>query len=127
MKTGIIRRIDDFGRIALPKEIRRNLKLQEDAPMEISIEDNKVCLELYHPDATENLTDEIKRNNDTLEYKGFKAQIKFSADDKLIVGEVINVGGDSLSFHCRSVDEVETKFVNCIKNYINMKNEVNTH
>ncbi len=127
MKTGIIRRIDYLGRIVIPKEIRRKLKLQEDDPMEFSIEGNKVCLELYHPESTENQTDEIKRNNDTLEYKGFKAKIEFSADDKLIVGTVTNADGDCISFHCRSADEIETKFVNCIKDYINMKNIIDTH
>ena len=33
--TGIIRRIDDLGRIIIPKEIRKNLKIKEGAPLEI--------------------------------------------------------------------------------------------
>ena len=33
--TGIIRRIDDLGRINIPKEIRKNLKIKEGAPLEI--------------------------------------------------------------------------------------------
>lgn len=127
MKTGIIRRIDYLGRIVIPKEIRRKLKLQEDAPMEISIENNKVYLELYQPESTENQTDEIIKVNNTLEYNGFKANIRFSAEDKLIIGEVTNDAGDLLSFHCRSADEIETKFINCIKDYINMKNKIDTH
>lgn len=47
MKTGIIRRIDDLGRIAIPKEIRRNMNIKEGDSLEISLEGNKVCFEKY--------------------------------------------------------------------------------
>ena len=30
--TGIVRRVDDLGRIVIPKEIRRTLKIREDDP-----------------------------------------------------------------------------------------------
>lgn len=33
--TGVIRRIDDLGRIVIPKEIRRNLRMREGDPLEI--------------------------------------------------------------------------------------------
>lgn len=66
--------------------------------------------------------DGIKRNNNTLEYKGYKAKIEFSAEDKLIIGTVTNTNGDSVSFHCRSVDEIEPKFVRCVQDYIDMLN-----
>ena len=45
--TGIIRRIDDLGRIVIPKEIRRNMRLREGDAMEIFLEDNHICLEKY--------------------------------------------------------------------------------
>ncbi len=47
--TGIIRRIDDLGRIVIPKEIRRILRLREGDPMEIFIQDNGVCFQKYSP------------------------------------------------------------------------------
>jgi len=40
--TGIIRRIDDLGRIVVPKEIRRTLRLREGDPMEIFAQDGGV-------------------------------------------------------------------------------------
>ena len=45
--TGIIRRINDLGRIVIPKEIRRNIGLREGDAMEIFLEDNRICLEKY--------------------------------------------------------------------------------
>ena len=33
--TGIVRRIDDLGRVVIPKEIRRTLRLRDGDPMEI--------------------------------------------------------------------------------------------
>ena len=38
--TGIVRRFDDLGRIVIPKEIRRNLRIREGDPLEIYIEKN---------------------------------------------------------------------------------------
>lgn len=47
MKTGIIRRIDDLGRIGIPKEIRREMKIKEGDPLEICLDGDKICLEKY--------------------------------------------------------------------------------
>lgn len=47
--TGIVRRIDDLGRIVIPKEIRRSMKLREGEAMEIFLEDNCVCFKKYSP------------------------------------------------------------------------------
>ena len=45
--TGIVRRIDDLGRVVIPKEIRRSLKIREGDPLEILIEKNCVCFKKY--------------------------------------------------------------------------------
>lgn len=47
--TGIIRRIDDLGRIVIPKEIKRTLGLRDGDPMEIFVDGRRVVLEKYHP------------------------------------------------------------------------------
>ena len=38
--TGIVRKIDDLGRIVIPKEIRKTLRIKEGTPLEIFTEDN---------------------------------------------------------------------------------------
>jgi AbrB family transcriptional regulator (stage V sporulation protein T) len=46
--TGIIRRIDDLGRIVIPKEIRRTIKVSEGDAMEIFVNlENEVVLRRY--------------------------------------------------------------------------------
>ena len=46
--TGIVRRIDDLGRVVIPKEIRRNLKLKEGDALEIFIsKDNELVFKPY--------------------------------------------------------------------------------
>lgn len=45
--TGIVRRIDDLGRVVIPKEIRRSLKIREGDPLEIFIENNGVYFQKH--------------------------------------------------------------------------------
>lgn len=45
--TGIVRRLDDLGRIVIPKELRRTLHLLDGAPMEIAVDGNKIILRKY--------------------------------------------------------------------------------
>ena len=48
--TGIVRRIDDLGRIVIPKEIRRVLRIRESDPIEIFTDkDGQVILQKYSP------------------------------------------------------------------------------
>jgi transcriptional pleiotropic regulator of transition state genes len=47
--TGIVRKIDELGRIVLPKELRRTLDIEEKDPLEIFIEDNTIILKKYQP------------------------------------------------------------------------------
>lgn len=46
--TGIIRRVDDLGRVVIPKEIRRTLRIREGDPLELFTEGNAVCFMKYH-------------------------------------------------------------------------------
>ena len=48
--TGVVRRIDDLGRIVIPKEIRKTLRIKEGSPLEIFTEkDGDIILRKYSP------------------------------------------------------------------------------
>lgn len=43
--TGIVRRIDDLGRVVIPKEIRRTMRIREGDPSQITLTDNEKFLD----------------------------------------------------------------------------------
>lgn len=47
--TGIVRRMDDLGRVVIPKEIRRQMRIREGDPLEIYTENGYVCFKKYSP------------------------------------------------------------------------------
>lgn len=47
--TGIVRRVDDLGRVVIPIELRRTLRISEKDPMEIFVDGDKIILKKYDP------------------------------------------------------------------------------
>ena len=50
--TGIVRRIDDLGRVVIPKEVRRTMRIKEGDPLELFMDGEYVCFKRYdscHP------------------------------------------------------------------------------
>ena len=45
--TGIVRRVDDLGRVVIPKEIRRSMGIREGEPMEIYLENDAIMFRRY--------------------------------------------------------------------------------
>jgi len=54
--TGIVRRVDDLGRVVIPKEIRRNMRIKEGDPLEIYT-DNEGCVIFKKYSALKDLSD----------------------------------------------------------------------
>ena len=50
--TGIVRRIDELGRVVIPKEIRRTLRIKDGDPLEIFTDRDELMLKKYSPIAT---------------------------------------------------------------------------
>jgi transcriptional pleiotropic regulator of transition state genes len=47
--TGIVRRLDELGRITLPIELRRTLGVNERDPLEIYVDEERIILTKYEP------------------------------------------------------------------------------
>ena len=47
--TGIVRRLDELGRITIPIELRRTLDIEDRESLEIYVEDEKIILQKYLP------------------------------------------------------------------------------
>lgn len=47
--TGIVRKVDELGRIVIPIELRRNLDIEEKDSLEIYVEDDHIILKKYTP------------------------------------------------------------------------------
>lgn len=47
--TGVVRRIDDLGRIVIPKEIRKNLRIKDGESLEIFLNSDNIVLKKYSP------------------------------------------------------------------------------
>lgn len=64
MKTGISRKIDDLGRIVIPKEIRNNLNIKLNDELEIFVSNNEIILKKYTKlDNIKNLIEILIKNN----------------------------------------------------------------
>ncbi|MFY0545806.1 stage V sporulation protein T [Brevibacillus sp. H7] len=80
--TGIVRRIDDLGRVVIPKEIRRTLRIREGDPLEIFVDrDGEVILKKYSPIGE--LGDFAKEYADSL-YESLNHTVLISDRDSVI-------------------------------------------
>jgi len=50
--TGIVRRVDELGRIVIPIELRRTLNIADGDPIEIFVDGERIILRKYHPDGS---------------------------------------------------------------------------
>ena len=47
--TGIVRKIDDLGRMVIPIELRQTMNINKKDPMEIYVDEDKIILKKYEP------------------------------------------------------------------------------
>lgn len=80
--TGIVRRIDDLGRIVIPKEIRRTMGIREGDPLEIYLTDDKgVVFKKYVP--LGEIAESVKATHSALAQMGIACAIYNTNGDKL--------------------------------------------
>ena len=69
--TGIVRKVDELGRIVLPSELRRTLSIEEKDSLEIFIDSDRIILKKYEPSCVF-----LDIMDDLYEYKGKKVSKK---------------------------------------------------
>lgn len=87
--TGMVRKVDELGRVVIPIELRRSLGIKEKDSVEIYIDHDKIILKKYVPNMSCHVTGEQTDNNLSL------------ADGKITLSPD---GAKSL------IDEIERKF-----------------
>lgn len=65
--TGVVRKVDELGRVVLPIELRRNFDINEKDALEIFVDDDKIILKKYEPADIFNGS-----MDDLIDYKGKK-------------------------------------------------------
>lgn len=82
--TGVVRRIDDLGRVVIPKEIRRNLRIREGDSLEIFVDNQgDVILKKYSP--VEDLSEFSQQYADAL-YMAIQKDIIICDRDTIVAG-----------------------------------------
>ena len=81
VSTGIVRRIDELGRIVIPKEIRKSLRIKTGDNLEIILEDEKIILKKYSQ--IETVTDTVDTYVESF-YQVLKYNVIVTDTDKVI-------------------------------------------
>ena len=69
--TGVVRKVDELGRVVLPIELRRNLDINEKDDLEIFVDEDRIILKKYEPADIFNGS-----MDDLIDYKGKKVAKK---------------------------------------------------
>lgn len=103
--TGIVRRIDDLGRVVIPKEIRHNMKISEGEPLEIFIEDDSIIFKKYSTDGkklAENCADWVNENKNSIVLVmsiGDKTVCAFKTESGSLTAEVSRHSSDTFDLN----------------------------
>ena len=85
--TGVVRRIDDLGRVVIPKEIRQSLRIREGDPLELWLDKDTVCFKKYNVGAP--LEDTLNTLKNMLNDEDVSKKI--SVEDRECAKAVINM------------------------------------
>jgi len=83
--TGIVRKVDELGRVVLPIELRRNLDINEKDALEIFVDEDRIILKKYEP--ADIFTGSME---DLIDYRGKKIS-------KKTILEIVRVAGFKLA------------------------------
>ena len=80
--TGIVRKVDELGRVVIPIELRRTLGIAEKDALEIYVDDEKIILKKYTPNMTCHVTGEV--SDDNLKLAGGKLVLSKEGAEQII-------------------------------------------
>ena len=107
MRTmGVVRRIDELGRIVIPKEVRKRLRMDSGDLVDISIEEENVVLSKFHP-----------LNHDQELVESFCTSIKESYQTDVIVTNLQKVIFSTLEYNLND-ENLEGEFLKRINSYL---------
>ena len=136
MNNEYVRKIDELGRIVVPKELRNNLKIQDNENVIITQKDDNICISKYSylENYSKFLNDIctlcnliygyefVIKDKDNVIYSNYKNIIKISLDSQVIVNSV-NIG--MISIYGDNVTLTDVKLISGIISiyftYINVK------
>ena len=82
--TGIVRRIDDLGRVVIPKEILKNLGIKWGDPLEIFTTEDGVCFVPYRRDVSGILNSALEQIDTMVDYKEYERIRNIFKENNLI-------------------------------------------
>ena len=110
MRTmGIVRRIDELGRIVIPKEVRKRLRMDSGDLVDISIEEDSVVLSKFHP-----------LNHDQELIASFCTSVKETYQTDMIVTNLHKVVYSTLEYDLND-EALDSEFLKRINSYLNME------
>ena len=116
-KKGISRRIDELGRIVIPKEIRRNLKIRESDELDITIDGENIILNKHEVIENDKVVDEYIK----LLGKYINKNILFTSKDKVLSSYLIDKNNiDTLDNNITELILNRKKYDNTNSNIINL-------
>lgn len=84
--TGIIRRIDDLGRVVVPRDMRRSFGLQEGTPLEVCATEEGILFKKYDPGIT--LMDIVKNLESALDDNYVELGVDATREIRLCISDL---------------------------------------
>ena len=80
--TGIVRKVDELGRVVIPIELRRTLGIAEKDSLEIYVDDDQIILKKFKPQMTCQITGEV--SDDNIQLAGGKLILSHKGAEQLL-------------------------------------------
>lgn len=116
MSTGIIRRIDELGRIVIPKELRKSLRIKDGDNLEISLEGDGISLRKYSQ--IENATDLVSIFAESF-YQVLRYNVIITDCDKVVAA----AGNLKTKYLNKEISEVIDEYIFRRNNFVERKKQ----